>query len=93
MPIDIGQGNYLANLEDSILAAFINSMEIAQGDDRGNLRMGINIRGRYIRNSWIYGYEKKESNCLKPNDTKVKKYIKGASAPFFVSGSSEINQL
>jgi len=29
------------------------------------LRVGTSRNGIYSRNSWIYGYEKKESYCLK----------------------------
>jgi len=44
---------------------------------------GLIAMAGILGNSRIYGYEKKESNCI--SLTKIKfKHLRGASAPFFV---------
>jgi hypothetical protein len=44
--------------------------------------MGSYSNGRNFRHSRIFGYKKKESNCLNHNNIEYK--LRGASAPFFI---------
>lgn len=45
-------------------AGFVRSVELLT-------IMGIDSNGRYFGDSRIYGYKKKESNCLKSNDISI----------------------